>query len=344
MIILRKLGRRLTFLIFIPILAAANAWSSRAQSFGSLIAATILSSLACGAGEAPVATIAADLYSVRERGSTMMVFNIALSAGLFVGPLINSTIAEFVGWRWVCGWIGIASILLWLITFGMVHETCSYPQGQLNDRNLLPETLSLKAGYNRDLSLVTAATNTICVIAYPSVLWAGVTIGVFVGWNVVVQLTASQVLHLPPYNFDLYRIGLVMLSGFIGSVLAIFFGGRLIDVVANRMTDRAQGKREAEYRLPGLLLPAIIGPLGVLTFGLCAAKQLSWTGLAFGCGMQGFGLTAGSNVLVTAGMENAFGQMVAIEYVLLLIGIAFMIYGSKIRSWTSSFGPVATCM
>jgi predicted MFS family arabinose efflux permease len=182
MVILRKLGRRLTFLIFIPILAAANAWSSRAQSFGSLIAATILSSLACGAGEAPVATIAADLYSARERGSTMMVFNIALSAGLFVGPLINSTIAEFVGWRWVCGWIGIASILLWLITFGMVHETCSYPQGQLNDRNLLPETLSLKAGYNRDLSLVTAATNTICVIAYPSVLWAGVTIGVFVGW------------------------------------------------------------------------------------------------------------------------------------------------------------------
>lgn len=196
------------------------------------------------------------------------------------------------------------------------------------------------------------------------------------------QLTASRVLHLPPYNFDLYRIGLVMLSGFIGSVLAIFFGGRLIDVIANRMTDRAQGKREAEYRLPGLLLPAIIGPLGVLTFGLCAAKQLSWTGLAFGCGMQGFGLTAGSNVLVTyavdcyvqlsgevtvfifiarglsgcflsmfsydwiksAGMENAFGQMVAVEYVFLLIGIVFMIYGGKIRSWTSSFGPVAAGM
>lgn len=43
-------------------------------------------------------------------------------------------------------------------------------------------------------------------------------------------------------------------------------------------------------------------------------------------------------------MEIAFGQMVAIEYVLLLIGIAFMIYGSKIRAWTSSFGPIATCM
>lgn len=94
-----------------------------------------------------------------------------------------------------------------------------------------------------------------------------------------------------------------MLSGFIGSVLAIIFGGRLIDVVDNRMTDRSQGKREAEYRLPGLLLPAIIGPLGVLTFGLCAAKQSSWTGLAFGCGMQGFGLTAGSNVLATYAVD-----------------------------------------
>lgn len=70
------------------------------------------------------------------------------------------------------------------------------------------------------------------------------------------------------------------------------------------MTKANNGRREPEYRLPAIIIPAIIGPLGVLIFGLCVAHKTAWIGPAFGYSMQGFGLTAVSNVVVTYAVDG----------------------------------------
>lgn len=108
----------------------------------------------------------------------------------------------------------------------------------------------------------------------------------------------------PPYLWHIHSLGLLALAGLVGTILAIFIGGKLIDIIANRWTARNHGRREPEYRLPAVIVPAIIGPMGVLTFGLCIANKTSWVGPAFGYGMQGFGLTAVSNVLVTYAVDS----------------------------------------
>lgn len=185
-------------------------------------------------------------------------------------------------------------------------------------------------------------------------------------------------MSIAPYHFALYKIGLVFISGFIGALVAMYLGGILIDTISNRMTVKAHGQREAEYRLPALLIPAVIGPMGILIFGLCLAHRVAWIGPTFGFGMQGFGLTAASNVLVTyavdsylslagevlvvvflirgvsgcllslyaydwilaAGVSDTFGQMVGVQCFLLLFGIGFYIWGKRIRGWTSRYGPL----
>jgi hypothetical protein len=81
------------------------------------------------------------------------------------------------------------------------------------------------------------------------------TVGTFVGWNIVVQLTSSRTFTVAPYNWLIGSLGLLSISGFIGAAIAIFFGGKLIDIIANRMTHRNHGRREPEYRLPGKLGP-----------------------------------------------------------------------------------------
>jgi MFS family permease len=124
--------------------------------------------------------------------------------------------------------------------------------------------------------------------------------------NIMLQLQASILFVAPPYLWEVHSLGLVAISGFIGTVLAIFVGGKLIDMIANRMTERNHGRREPEYRLPALIIPAIIGPMGILLFGICAAEKTLWIGPAFGYGMQGFGLTAVSNVLVTYAVDSYF--------------------------------------
>jgi hypothetical protein len=72
----------------------------------------------------------------------------------------------------------------------------------------------------------------------------GLTVGTFVGWNIVVQPTTSRAFTVAPYNWLIGSLGLLSISGFIGAAIAIFFGSKFIDIIANRMTHRNHGRRE----------------------------------------------------------------------------------------------------
>lgn len=52
-----------------------------------------------------------------------------------------------------------------------------------------------------------------------------------------------------------------------------------------------------------MVFPAIVGPMGVLTFGMVIANHKHWIGAAVGFAMLGFGLTAASNVVVTYAVD-----------------------------------------
>jgi MFS family permease len=196
--------------------------------------------------------------------------------------------------------------------------------------------------------------------------------------NIVVQLTSARKFAAPPYDWKVHSLGLLSLSGFLGAILAIFFGGPLIDRIANSLTARNRGIREPEYRLPAIVVPAFLGPLGVLIFGLTLAAKTHWIGPAVGYAMQGFGLTAVSNVVVTysvdsylplagealvvvfvvrgvvgtvlalwaanwlaaEGLQNAFGEMVAISYFVILFALVFWFWGKNIRACTMRYGPM----
>lgn len=156
------------------------------------MAATVLAGMAAGGGEAPIPTVVADLFHVQQRGKMMMIFHVALSCGFFVGPAINAAIAEFVGWRWLCGWVAIAAAINFVIGVFTIQET-SYLGTARNDiladaekqthaRQDFLQRLSLTSGYNKKLNFGTVVWNMVSIVTYPSVLWAGLTIGTFVGW------------------------------------------------------------------------------------------------------------------------------------------------------------------
>jgi MFS family permease len=119
-----------------------------------------------------------------------MMFHTAISAGVFLGPLINAYLVQFAGWRWMCGFMAIAAALTFVVGVFSIHET-AYPRDKV--KLDLPESayppkrsylskLSLTHGYDPDASFFGWLGSTLIILVYPPVVIVGLTIGVFVGW------------------------------------------------------------------------------------------------------------------------------------------------------------------
>ncbi|RAH72527.1 MFS general substrate transporter [Aspergillus aculeatinus CBS 121060] len=378
--LMRVFGKRPVYLAALLGLSMMNVWSANATGYSELLGARIMSGLAAAAADATVPAVVGDMVRPEGRGHWLMIFHLALTSGLFVGPLINAYIVQDAGWRWMCWFLAIASGVVWAVGIFTIRETTYVPARHEASQDKTPSVwsmLSLKQGYNPDASFLRTVKAILSAAAYPQLLWCAFTIGVSVGWNIVVQLTASRTFTSAPYNWPAGDIGLLSLAGFIGSLLAFYVGGRLIDQISTRYTQRRGGDRQPEYRLPALVVPGVIGPGGILIFGLCIAHQTHWMGVAVGYAMQAFGVAAISNVAVTyaldcyqriagealviifvirntigmllslyasdwiarQGVAVVFGEMTAIQAASLLLAVPLFFGGQRLRAWTGRYGP-----
>jgi hypothetical protein len=143
-------------------------------------------------------------------------------------------------------------------------------------------------------------------------------VGWLVDWQsrtIIIMTSLGATFSRPPYGWQPQFIGFLSFSGFIGSLTAFYFAGRLVDYTSNRLTKPGQ-ERLPEYRLPPLIVPAIISPIGLIVVGQCLAHKTVWVGTAFGYGMQAFGLTAVSNIAITYAVDN-YTSVSNVEFTLL---------------------------
>ncbi|RDW64326.1 uncharacterized protein DSM5745_09737 [Aspergillus mulundensis] len=380
--LMRVVGKRPVYLMSMLLLSMMNVWSSRASSYGELLASRILSGFAAAAADATVPAVVSDMVAPQDRGHYLMVFHLALTSGLFIGPLINAYLVQEENWRWMCYFLAISVGVVLVVAIFTVRETTYLKHRPRVSKRTPMQWMSVTLGYNPEASFIRTFLDIIWNVGYPQLLWAAFAIGISVGWNIVVQLTASRTFTASPYNWSAGSLGLLSMSGFIGSVLAFYLGGRLIDIISTRYTKRRGGQRLPEYRLPAIVIPGVIGPGGLLIFGLCISHQTHWIGPAVGYAMQAFGVAAISNVAVTycldcykpltgealviifvirntigmllslyaadwisrQGPAAVFGEMTAIQAASILLAIPLFFWGGPLRAWTSQYGPMKRFM
>jgi MFS family permease len=187
----RIIGKRPSYLLGILFLCVTNIWSYFSTSYGNLLASRVVGGFLTAVADAPVPSVVADLFYFHERGHTMMMFNVAISAGAFLGPLINAYITQFAGWKWMCGVMAIASGVTFLAAVILVKETAYLVEGPRDlekpssgypAKRGRMASLSLTRGYDKHASFFHWVTRTIMLIVYPPVFIAGLTVGLFIGW------------------------------------------------------------------------------------------------------------------------------------------------------------------
>ncbi|GAP88033.1 putative mfs transporter protein [Rosellinia necatrix] len=311
-----RFGRRPVMLGSMVAFIAGLAASSRATTFGGLMAARIVHCLGAGICEALPVQLVNDIFFLHERGLQLGYYTFSLClAALATLPAAYMLPTKY-SWRLFFYVILAFAIALFILAFLFVEET-SYERSKLvgntvnEDRDSTnpgsgqekPEalaveqaadipprksfisTLSLWGRIDSTIPFFTLLWRSMTYFLVPQVLWVVTSFGIIIGlgglsFNFVFPIKITA----PPYNWSVSSSGIQAVGSVIGFLLAVPFTPTS-DMLAAYLTRRNNGIREAEMRL-GVMLPAmIIGPVGLVVYGLTAQRNLHWIGYFLGAGM-----------------------------------------------------------
>lgn len=138
----------------------------------------------------------------------------------------------------------------------------------------------------------------VVLLSLPSILWATLVMSVTIGFLVAISSNFASA-FAETYNFKAWQSGLCFISGFIGTMLGIFFGGSVSDMVADFFTRRNDGIREPEMRLPAATIGLIASPLGLILYGVGIEDKMHWIVPTLGLGFLSFAIAQVTNVTLT---------------------------------------------
>lgn len=129
------------------------------------------------------------------------------------------------------------------------------------------------------------------VFTLPAVWLSGLLWGLQDAYMSFFLTTQDTYFYDDPWNFSGTGVGVMNVATLIGAVLGCIMSGVLSDKHVLWIARRNNGVYEPEYRLWLLFITMIISPLGLLLFGIGAAKNGAWpTWTVYGgLGLIGFG-------------------------------------------------------
>jgi MFS family permease len=108
----------------------------------------------------------------------------------------------------------------------------------------------------------------VILFTFPAVTYTAVTFGYILACFAILTSVQATYLFSPPYNFSAAGVGLMNLAPFIGAIPATLYGGWLNDKSIMWLSKRNNGIYEPEMRLWMAIPVALIGPAGILMFGV----------------------------------------------------------------------------
>lgn len=114
------------------------------------------------------------------------------------------------------------------------------------------------------------------LFAFPIVEFSSFVVSWSCSSFLTINLTQSQVLSAPPYNWSPQSVGFTNFAILIGAIVGLATAGPLSDRVSDYATRRNHGIREPEMRLPAMIPYVVIMYLGNIVVSVGYAKMWPW--------------------------------------------------------------------
>jgi hypothetical protein len=171
------------------------------------------------------------------------------------------------------------------------------------------------------------------LFAFPIVEFASFVVSWSCSSFLTINLTQSQVLAQPPYNFTPMNVGFTNFAIMVGAFIGLFTAGPLSDWVSARSTKKNNGVREPEMRLPAMIPYVIIMFLGNIVVAVGYERKWPWQAVVI------IGFTcAGIQVAALPGIVSTY----AVDSYKPVAGSLFVAITVNKNVWGYGFGKFIT--
>lgn len=152
-------------------------------------------------------------------------------------------------------------------------------------------------------ALTVAWRPVLLLFQFPNIAWASWQYAFALAWYNVYNATASMILSAPPYSMDSSMVGVTYMAPLLGALIGGVVAGPLSDKFALRLAYRADGVREPEHRLWGMVIFAVVLPAGLWLWGVGAAHGAPLGVLLVGSVFCGFGVVSGGTHAISYSVD-----------------------------------------
>lgn len=171
------------------------------------------------------------------------------------------------------------------------------------------------------------------LFAFPIVEFAAFVVSWSCSSFLTINLTQSQVLAAPPYNFKPTTVGFTNFAIIVGALIGLFTSGPLSDWVSARSTRKNNGIREPEMRLPAMVPYVIIMFVGNIAVAIGYERKWPWEAIVI------IGYTcAGIQVAALPGIVSTY----AVDSYKPVTGSLFVAITVNKNLWGYGFGKFIT--
>lgn len=171
------------------------------------------------------------------------------------------------------------------------------------------------------------------LFSFPIVEFAAFVVSWSCSSFLTINLTQSQVLSLPPYNFRPTTVGFTNFAIIVGALVGLVTSGPLSDWVAARATRKNGGVREPEMRLPAMIPYVIVMFLGNIVVAIGYERKWPWEAIVI------IGYTcAGIQVAALPGIVSTY----AVDSYKPVAGSLFVAITVNKNLWGYGFGKFIT--
>jgi len=260
-----RFGRKRILMISITGFAVASILCGLAQSLYQIVGFRLLQGL-FGAALVPISqSILLDIYTVEERGSAMAMFGISVMVGPVLGPVLGGWLTENASWRWVfyinvpiavvalvgisvfvtetkkdlfarLDWLGFGALSVAIAGLQMVLDRGEQLNWFSSGEIIIEAIVAASAFY---IFLVHTFTAKGTFVNPALFLDRNFAVGMIFIFVVGITYLASLAL-LTPYlqtlmGYPVLTAGIVMGPRGLGTMMCMFFVGRLINKVDTRL-------------------------------------------------------------------------------------------------------------